>query len=173
MQVAAREVLLRGVKASRNEPPISYLLFTNDCSLFGEATRRGAQVFKNILHEYRLCSGKRVNFDKSTVLFSKNTMDEDRQIVVNLFGARSSSKPERYLSLSNMVGRRKKEAFQNLKDRLKKRIGNWSTRFLSQCGKEIFIKAILQAIPTYMMACFLLPSSLCIDIESIIAKYWW
>lgn len=72
-----------------------------------------------------------------------------------------------------MVGMRKKEAFQNFRDRLKKRIDNWSTRFLSQGGKEIFIKAILQAIPTFTMACFLLPSSLCKDLESIISRYWW
>ncbi|KAA3472916.1 reverse transcriptase [Gossypium australe] len=40
-------------------------------------------------------------------------------------------------------------------------------------GKEIFIKSILQAIPTYMMACFLLPKTLCVEIESIMAKFWW
>ncbi|KAK5842646.1 hypothetical protein PVK06_005024 [Gossypium arboreum] len=72
-----------------------------------------------------------------------------------------------------MVGRRKKEAFQTLKGRHKKRIDNCSTRFLSQGGKEVFIKAILQAILTYTMACCLLPNSLCDDLENIIAKYWW
>ncbi|KAA3475512.1 reverse transcriptase [Gossypium australe] len=72
-----------------------------------------------------------------------------------------------------MVGRRKKEAFQNLKDRFKQRIDNWSTRHLSQGGKEVFIKAILQAILMYTMACFLLPKTLCADLESIIAKFRW
>ncbi|KAA3462272.1 RNA-directed DNA polymerase [Gossypium australe] len=61
-----------------------------------------------------------------------------------------------------MVGRRKKESFQNLKDRFKQRIENWSE-------KKVFIKAILQAIPTYTMAYFLLPKSLCVDLE----KGWW
>ncbi|KAH1063909.1 hypothetical protein J1N35_028896 [Gossypium stocksii] len=68
---------------------------------------------------------------------------------------------------------RKNEPFQLLKDRIKKRIDNWSTRHLSQGGKEVFIKAILQAIPTYTMACFLLPNLLCIELENIIAKFWW
>ncbi|KAK5771923.1 hypothetical protein PVK06_048179 [Gossypium arboreum] len=43
MRVAAKEGLLKGVKASRNSPPILHLLFADDCILFGEATRRGAQ----------------------------------------------------------------------------------------------------------------------------------
>lgn len=90
-----------------------------------------------------------------------------------MLGVQSSDEPERYLGLPNMVGRKKKQSFRILKDRLKKLIENWSNRFLSQGGKEVFIKAILQAIPTYSMACFLLPKSLCEDLESIVAKYWW
>lgn len=109
---------------SRSVPPVSYLLFADDCILFGEATTRGAKLSKDILREYRSCSGQYVNFKKSTVFFSTNTMEEDRRLVVNLMGIRSSNEPERYLGLPNMVGRRKKESFQNLKYRLKKCIDN-------------------------------------------------
>ncbi|KAA3462679.1 reverse transcriptase [Gossypium australe] len=52
-------------------------------------------------------------------------------------------------------------------------IEGWSNRCLSQGGKEVFIKAVLQAIPTYAMSCFLLPNSLCRTVESIFAKFWW
>lgn len=37
----------------------------------------------------------------------------------------------------------------------------------------MFIKAILQAIPTYTMACSLIPKSLCVELEGIMARYWW
>ncbi|XP_052478837.1 uncharacterized mitochondrial protein AtMg00310-like [Gossypium raimondii] len=80
---------------------------------------------------------------------------------------------ERYLGLPNVVGRRKKESFQYLKEKVHNRIEGWSTRMLSQGGKEVFLKAVLQAIPTYAMSCFLLPKSLCRDMESIFAKFWW
>ncbi|XP_040949964.1 uncharacterized protein [Gossypium hirsutum] len=132
LRLAEREGLLRGVKVSRNGPPISHILFADDYILFREATRSGVHLFKNILEEYRLCSGQCVNFDKSTVVFSKNTSEEEKQTVVNLLGVRSSNEPERYLGLPNMVGKRKKEAFQNLKDSLKKRIDNWSTKFITK-----------------------------------------
>ncbi|KAA3468761.1 reverse transcriptase [Gossypium australe] len=45
-------------------------------------------------------------------------------------------------------------------------------RLLSQGGKEVFIKAVLQAIPTYSMSCFLLPKTLCTKLESIMSRFF-
>lgn len=75
---------------------------------------KGATLLKGILLEYKTCSGQRVNFNKSTVFFSKNTSDDDRRVVVNILGVRSSNNLERYLGLPNIVGRKKRESFQNL-----------------------------------------------------------
>ena len=49
----------------------------------------------------------------------------------------------------------------------------WKERLLSQGGREVLIKAILQAMPTFTMGCFKLPKSLCKVIESLIRKFWW
>ena len=46
-------------------------------------------------------------------------------------------------------------------------------KLLSQVGREILIKTVVQAIPTYTMSCFKLPLGLCNDIESLIRKFWW
>ncbi|KAA3468684.1 reverse transcriptase [Gossypium australe] len=170
MRLAQREENFRGVKASRSGPQISHLLFVDDCILFGEATERRAGQLKRVLSEYRTCSEQQVNFDKSTFEHKKK---DEKELITRTLGVRSSNDPERYLGLPNMVGRRKNEAFQILKDRFRQRINNWSIRHLSQGGKEVFIKAVLQAIPTYTMACFLLPKALCSELENIIARFWW
>lgn len=36
---------------------------------------------------------------------------------------------------------------------------------------EVFIKFVLQAIPTCAITCFLLPKSLCGELENIFAKF--
>ena len=44
---------------------------------------------------------------------------------------------------------------------------------LSQAGREVLIKSVIQAIPSYAMGCFKLPMRLCEDIEAMIRRYWW
>ncbi|KAA3484776.1 reverse transcriptase [Gossypium australe] len=173
MRIAKRRGLFKGTKASRQGPAISHLLFADDCILFGEASTVGAKILKDILQDYEICSGQCVNFSKSTVFFSPNTSEENKEAVSNLLGVRMATNPEKYLGLPNMVGRKKKESFQKLLDRISMRIEGWSNRMLSQGGKEVFIKSVLQAIPIFAMSCFLLPISLCKKMESIFAKFWW
>ncbi|KAA3468465.1 reverse transcriptase [Gossypium australe] len=122
--------------------------------LFEETTEKGARVLKEIIQEYERCSRQCVNFGKSAIFYSSNTNDESKATVLTLLGVRGSSSPERYLGLPNMID-------------------GWSTRLLSQGGKEIFIKAVLQAIPTYAMSVFLFPKLLCEMIESKLARFWW
>ena len=44
---------------------------------------------------------------------------------------------------------------------------------LSRAGKEILIKAVAQAIPTYTMSCFEITRTICEQISSLIGRYWW
>lgn len=44
---------------------------------------------------------------------------------------------------------------------------------MSRAGKEILIKAIVQAIPSYTMSCFQLPKGLCEDLSTLCSKFWW
>ncbi|XP_058766718.1 uncharacterized mitochondrial protein AtMg00310-like [Vicia villosa] len=78
-----------------------------------------------------------------------------------------------YLGRPSMVGRRKKAIFSFIKDRIWKRINSWRGRPLSKACKEIMIKSVLQAIPSYGMSVFILPDTLVEDIEKMLNAFWW
>lgn len=80
---------------------------------------------------------------------------------------------EKYLGLPVHVGNSKVKQFSYIKDRVWKRIQGWKETFLSWAGKEILIKAIAQAIPTFAMGCFDITKTLCDQISAMICRYWW
>ena len=71
------------------------------------------------------------------------------------------------------MGRRKKEGFNFIKEKVWRKLRGWEGKLLSQAGREVLIKVVFQAIPTYAMGCFKLPLSLCHEIETMIKKFWW
>ena len=62
----------------------------------------------------------------------------------------------------------KKLCFTYLRDKVVGRLHGGLDRCLSMAGKEVDIKVVAQAIPTYAMACFDLTKTLCDEISRLI-----
>ena len=77
------------------------------------------------------------------------------------------------MGLPSLVGKEKKKFFSIIKERIWKKLKGWKEKLLSQVGREILIKAVVQAIPTYTMSYFKLPKGLIHDFETLIRKFWW
>ena len=71
------------------------------------------------------------------------------------------------------MGKGKRKAFNRIKDQVGRKILGWKGRLLSCVGREILIKAVAQATPTYTMSCFKLPDSLCKELNSMMGNFWW
>ncbi|KAM2729014.1 hypothetical protein EV1_000452 [Malus domestica] len=52
-------------------------------------------------------------------------------------------------------------------------MSGWAEQYLSQAGKEIFVKTVAMALPNFAMSCFKLPIGICRDVERAIRNYWW
>lgn len=63
--------------------------------------------------------------------------------------------------------------FEFLKDRLWRKIQGWNVKCLSKAGKAILLHNVAQAVPSYAMSCFLLPKSLCKELERMMNSFWW
>ena len=83
------------------------------------------------------------------------------------------SRQGKYLGLPGVIGKSKNQDFAEIKERFKRKLVGWKEKMLSMGGKEILIKAVSQAIPTYTMRCFLLRKGLCEDLERMERNFWW
>ncbi|GMI97498.1 hypothetical protein HRI_003419100 [Hibiscus trionum] len=162
-----------GIRITRGAPLISHLFFADDTFIFCEASTRGAIKITDILQIYARCLEQVINMEKSSIFFSSNVLEDTASDVRRILGVRHNIKPEKYLGLPLIVGRNRRKAFMALRDRFIKSLSIRCVRVLSQGGKEVFIKSILQAIPIYSMSCFLLSKSFCHELEQIIARFWW
>ncbi|GAU35453.1 hypothetical protein TSUD_364090 [Trifolium subterraneum] len=96
-----------------------------------------------------------------------------KEDLASILGVRHALGTGIYLGLPSMIGRSKKAVFSYIKDRIWKKMNSWRGRALSKAGKEVMIKFVLQAIPSYVMSMFILPSSLIDDIEKMLNAFWW
>lgn len=63
--------------------------------------------------------------------------------------------------------------FRFLVSRVEKKLKDWKSRMLSQASKLVLIKYVAQAIPTYLMSCFLIPTGVIEKIRATIFRFWW
>ncbi|GKU88725.1 hypothetical protein SLEP1_g2954 [Rubroshorea leprosula] len=170
---AERRRLLHGIKICHRAPCISHLLFADDSFLFLRATETEAQNLKDILQKYELMSGQKVNLCKSAISFSSSVHSSIRRCITDILGMEEIEHQGQYLGFPAYVGRSRSAAFSNLKSKFWARINEWRAQPLSRAGREVLIKFVLQALPTYVMGLFKLPKTLCTDLERIMNRYWW
>jgi hypothetical protein len=127
----------------------------------------------SLLNTYGVASGQEINLSKSEVFFSRNLSKAAQEDLSGIMGVKHVMGTGRYLGLPSMVGRSKKATFGFIKDRIWKRINSWRGRALSKAGKDVMIKSVLQAIPSYFMSVYLIPDSIISDIERMINVFWW
>ncbi|XP_058783870.1 uncharacterized protein LOC131658613 [Vicia villosa] len=142
---AAASKDLHGIQVARKAPVISHLFFADDSLLFLRANEEEADIILQLLQTYQQASGQVVNIEKYEVSFSSNVSEASREKVV----------------------------FSLVVEKVWKKVKGWKEGFLSKAGKEVLIKAVAQAIPTFIMSCYKLPDCVCDEIESILSRFWW
>ncbi|XP_042939342.1 uncharacterized protein LOC122274363 [Carya illinoinensis] len=162
----------RWIRLIMGKLSINHLFFVDDSLLFCRANAREWSSIYFLLNLYEEASGQKLNKTKTSIFFSPNTKPATKEYILSLAGTRSSSCYEKYLGLPALIGRSKKAAFKSIIDRIKSRVGNWKNKFLSHAGKEILLKAVVQALPTYCMGVFKMPKSLLSDINRIMQQFW-
>lgn len=164
---------LPGIRVSRGSPQINHLLFADDTMFFCKSSPSSVSTLLRIMRTYEGLSGQCINFSKSAITFSARTPSEVKLRVKAALGIDAEGGLGKYLGLPEHFGRKKRDIFASILDRIRRKAQSWTSRFLFGAGKQVLLKAVLTAIPCYSMTCFKLPKSLCKQIQSLLTRFWW
>ena len=143
-----------GYHICSNAPAISHLLFANDMIIFCGAKEAQAPAVKELLYKNERASGQKLNYSKTTISFSWAVQNDKRSCIVRCLDIQELLAHYKYLGLPMSIGRSKKKSFLYIVNRIKSRLSNWMDRLVSWVGREVLIKVVAQAIPTYAMSVF-------------------
>lgn len=152
---------------------ITHLFFADDSLIFCRAENEQCNKIKEVLHVYEKASGQTINLKKSSFMTSKNISNGKIAELKGILGIRHAKSLGQYLGMPSQNERNKRNLFAKVRDRVWKVLQGWKENLFSCGGKEVLIKSVAQAIPTYTMSCFKIPNNICEDIDSLCAKFWW
>jgi hypothetical protein len=72
-----------------------------------------------------------------------------------------------------LFGKSKTITFSNILEKIQGKIEGWRSKTLSQTGKSILIKVVVSAIPSYAMSSFMLPDSVCNQLDKAFKNLCW
>ena len=147
------------------------MFFADDSLIFCKANSKEASEITRILQIYELASGQKINIEKSAVLFSRNTSQANKQEVLQTLGNIQHVSQAKYLGLPMVIGRSKNSTFRFLKEKMIGKLQGWKGKMLSNAGKEVLLKLVALALPSYTMSVFKLPDGLCKALSSMMARF--
>jgi len=173
LQWAERDRKIVGIKVCHVAPSVNHLFFADDSLILLRARNGEAKELKRVLEVYERVLGQMINKFKSSVLFSPNTVSTARDQMKAILSVAQEKWGQRYLGLPVSIEKSKKKTFTYIKQKIWSRVQGWQEKMLSKAGKEILVKAVAKAIPTYAMSCFDKTKCLCAEISVMVSRNWW
>jgi hypothetical protein len=163
----------RGIKAGRNGPMVSHLMFADDLLLFGEASENQMNCVMQILDTFCKLSGQEVSQAKTSILFSRNVSRSMRVKLLHMSGFRETCDLGKYLGVP-LTGRAPKRTdYQYLIDQVSNKLAAWKARHLSFAGRVTLAKSVLEAVPIYPMMSSKIPKACLDEIQKIQRNFIW
>ncbi|XP_057719433.1 uncharacterized protein LOC130933842 [Arachis stenosperma] len=173
MDKAKEEGRISGVRIAPTTLAISHLLFADDCIIFSKDSEEEVYQLITILNMYTEASGQRINVDKSGITFGNQVPIRNRAEIEEILGLPAWDQPGKYLGLPVQWGRSKNNALRWIEERVSDKLCGWKEKLLTQSGREVLIKSVIQAIPAYAMNVVLFPKGFCHHLSQKVAKFWW
>jgi hypothetical protein len=169
---ATAEGELKGIKTFENYPTSTHQQFVDDTLLHGTPTVNEVKTYKRILEDFGEASRAEMNHSKSMIYFF-NTNPAIQRNLANIPGFERRTLPMKYLGIPLIDRACKMATWEGVINKLQERVKNWTYTTLNLAGRLILTKAVLQAIPAYMMSVFLAPKGVLQKKRAIQRDFLW
>lgn len=113
-----------------------------------------------------------INNDKSCT-FIFNSSEAVKIHLTRFLGFRQGVLPTKYLGIPLDMNPNRIKNWQNLLEKLRKRLANWSFRLLNIGSKIVLFKSVLSAIPIYSLSLMAAPKGIFSKMREIMGKFLW
>ncbi|XP_057247417.1 uncharacterized protein LOC130589838 [Beta vulgaris subsp. vulgaris] len=116
-----------------------------------------------------------VLFADDSLLFARACRQKcSKEELIGFLAMRQVDRNSKYLGIPTLAGRSKHHLFSRIMDRVWKKLQGWKEKLLSRAGKEVLLKAVIQAIPTKVFKAKYYPSSSFLDANlGPVGSYSW
>lgn len=162
--------LLRGVKIVPRAETLTNSIYADDLLLFGAATKEEARGIMEVLKFFEVVLGQKNGLDKSKIWFSK-AIGRERQVeIADTIGVSLEAESGKYLGAPISTSR---GSFDFLIEKFSSKLTMWKSRVLSQAGRVVVIKSVLQSLPIYYMATCQILAKVLNQLSGIIRRFYW
>ncbi|XP_019257785.1 PREDICTED: uncharacterized protein LOC109236002 [Nicotiana attenuata] len=137
---------------------VTHLLYADDTLVFCDAKEEELRHLKIILTIFEAVSGLHVNWRKS-LIFPVNEVTAIQRLT-GVLGCTVGTLPTTYLGLPLGSKNKSLDIWSRVLERCEKRLAKWKSQYISLGGRVTLVNSVLDALPTYMMSLFPIPTKI-------------
>ncbi|GJW71742.1 RNA-directed DNA polymerase, eukaryota [Tanacetum coccineum] len=162
--------MFKGIKlgASVN---ISHMFYADDAVFVGQWCESNISTLVHVLECFYRASGLRINMSKSKIMGVYVDSDKVKRAALKL-GCLILKPPFLYLGLIVGGSMSRVHAWNEVVERVKKRLSKWKMKTLSIGGRLTLLKSVLGSMPIFHMSIFKVPSGVLRTLESIRSHFF-
>jgi hypothetical protein len=165
---------IKGVTLGPNCPSIFSMMFADDLLVCGQANQREAKTIWNTINNFCKRSGQTPNWSKSSILFSKNVNEDQRNLIKKFFMVEDMNNQSIHLGHPLILpAKNRAQAYNFVIQKLKSKLSCYKTNKMAHAARLVLIKSVLSSIPVYYMSNILLSKKILAKMNAIIRDFWW